>query len=517
MREPKITLHLFTAILAVVALLVVAAIPRLHAGQRREQLATMQHATPLTTGPLKVHPSNSRYFTDGNGKAIYLTGSHHWCNLQDGAEVGHPPRIFDYDGYLKLLKRHNHNFMRLWMSEGGGEDSYSEPLPYARTGPGVALDGKPKFNLEQFNEAYFARLRSRVIAARDQGVYAAIMLFNGWSIYNHNGHGNPWPRHPFNKANNINDVDGDRDGDGEGKELHTLHMAGINALQRAYVGKVIDAVNDLDNVLYEITNETAMFSKEWQYDMIRFIKSYEASKPKQHPVGMTYFDSGREGAMDALWASPADWISPGNDGKGFDYANSPPEATGKKVVLADTDHIFGVGGDHNWVWKTFTRGLHPIYMDTLNLENGSRFDGLSDEDTRERVRKAMGDTLTYARRMNLVAIAPRSDLCSSSYCLANAGVEYLIYLPYGSHWLEAWIESIPYRRPYRRLKVWIKSMDWLRRTVSVDLSSASSVLSVEWFNPVTSETVAAGTTMGGGIQEFEAPFRGDAVLYLLAK
>ena len=32
------------------------------------------------TGPLRRHPSNPRYFTDGSGKAIYLTGSHTWSN-----------------------------------------------------------------------------------------------------------------------------------------------------------------------------------------------------------------------------------------------------------------------------------------------------------------------------------------------------------------------------------------------------------------------------------------------------
>lgn len=56
------------------------------------------------------------------------------------------------------------------------------PLPYQRTGPGTASDGAPKFNLNQFNQAYFDRLRSRVIAARDRGFYVSIMLFQGWSI-----------------------------------------------------------------------------------------------------------------------------------------------------------------------------------------------------------------------------------------------------------------------------------------------------------------------------------------------
>jgi hypothetical protein len=34
-------------------------------------------------GPLQVHPENPRYFTDGSGKAIFLTGAHTWANFQD--------------------------------------------------------------------------------------------------------------------------------------------------------------------------------------------------------------------------------------------------------------------------------------------------------------------------------------------------------------------------------------------------------------------------------------------------
>jgi hypothetical protein len=39
-------------------------------------------------GPLRAHPRNPRYFTDGSGKPVYLTGSHHWDNLQDGDNLG---------------------------------------------------------------------------------------------------------------------------------------------------------------------------------------------------------------------------------------------------------------------------------------------------------------------------------------------------------------------------------------------------------------------------------------------
>src|SRR4051812_41016576 len=39
--------------------------------------------TKPITAPLRALSTNPHYFTDGSGKAIYLTGSHTWNNLQD--------------------------------------------------------------------------------------------------------------------------------------------------------------------------------------------------------------------------------------------------------------------------------------------------------------------------------------------------------------------------------------------------------------------------------------------------
>ena len=202
------------------------------------------------TGPLRVHPDNPRYFADRAGRAVYLTGSHTWNNLLDSAPIGKPLRTFDYDAYLDLLQPRHHNFIRMRAWEAGENQSYYEPVPYARTASG-------KYDLHQFNPAYFDRLRSRVAAARERGVYVSVMLFQGWSIYSH-GYGNPWPLHPFNAANNVNGINGDADGDGEGKEVHSLKVPAVTRLQEAYLRKVVDTVNDLDNVLYEVTNETAI-------------------------------------------------------------------------------------------------------------------------------------------------------------------------------------------------------------------------------------------------------------------
>ena len=66
------------------------------------------------------------------------------------------------------------------------------------------------------------------------------------------------------------------------------------------------------------------------------------------------------GSNQVLLKSPADWISPNPDGG---YRDKPPAADGKKVIITDTDHLWGVGGNRAWVWKSFLRGLNPIFMD----------------------------------------------------------------------------------------------------------------------------------------------------------
>ena len=95
-------------------------------------------------------------------------------------------------------------------SDGKGpnpSDWFISPNPYARTGPGVALDGKPKFDLEKWDDAYFERLRARVREAGDRGIYVSVMLFQGWSSAKSWLGGTPWRGHPYHpkglRSNNL--------------------------------------------------------------------------------------------------------------------------------------------------------------------------------------------------------------------------------------------------------------------------------------------------------------------------
>jgi hypothetical protein len=399
------------------------------------------------SGPLRRLDSNPRYFTDGSGKAIYLAGSHTWANF--ATDQGRDkPVPFDYDGYLDFLVAHNHNFSRGWLWDvpysdqgpNGGPFRW-DPQPWLRTGPGLATDGRPKFDLSTFDQAWFDRIRARTIAARDRGIYVAIMLFQGYAWKHNRSDSDGFP---FDGRNNINSVDA-----GPGHDAATLTTRAVTAAQEAYVRKVIDTVNDLDNVLFEIANEAHDYSTAWQYHMIDFIHAYERTKPKQHPVGMTSHFIGKV-PLQELMSSPADWISPSCKSGG--YIENPPVATGNKVMVVDSDHGYtwvplkehGPARQQAWVWKNFLRGNQLLFMDPYlartegksvgrnnpgGVNPADSYFGRTPDPYWDTMRAALGRTRLYAGRINLAAALPHPDVASTGYCLAQPGVEYLVYNP----------------------------------------------------------------------------------------
>ena len=321
------------------------------------------------------------------------------------------------------------------------------------------------------------------------------MLFQGFAIqFDRNDHDG----YPLDGRNNINGIEA-----GTGYASNTLQYRFVTTKQDEYVKKIIDAVNDLDNVLYEISNESGSYSIEWQYHMINLIHEYEDTKPKQHPVGMTFAYKG--GSNSDLFKSPADWISPdGSSGYGYPLTD-PPAADGSKVIVNDTDHSYywtglredGVAKQQEWVWKNFLRGNNILFMDPYlskidkrNDPGGSTTDpyfGVNPDPYWETMRQALGRTRFFATKMDLASDTPQNALSSTSYCLANPGKEYLVYNP-----------------------------DPTNRSLTVDI--LIGVYAFEWYNPTTGKVEKQGEIgSSGGNYSFTIPFNGDAVLYLLKK
>jgi hypothetical protein len=449
-------------------------------------LSCVLAAAEGTAGPLRTHPDNPRYFADAAGRTVWLTGSHTWANFQERGVKGQTPD-FDYDAYLDFLHKRGHNFIRLWVWEHAQWMQFAEkdvpvryePLAYQRTGPGDALDGKPRFDLTKFNEEYFRRLRERIEKAGDRGIYVGVMLFQGFSFDKRRGKakmGNAWRGHPFNSANNINRIDGNPSGDDTGREVHQLSVSKVTSLQEAYVRKTINTVGDLDNVLWEIGNECHAGSVAWQYHMIRFIKECESTRPKQHPVGMT----GAPIGVKELMASPADWVSP----PGKQWLTAPVPNDGKKIVLVDTDHCSPWNHDPDWVWKNLFQGNQFILMDgyvDYRLGSPAKPDPKWDP-----TRRAMGRARAFAEHIDPATLVPRPDLASTGYCLASRSdhsMQYAVYLPKGGE-------------------------------VTVDLGAASGTLAVEWFSTTTGQIQADTPVTGPTRRRFVAPLSGPTILRL---
>lgn len=418
----------------------------------------------MNNGTLRKCTENPRYLTDHSGKAIYLTGSHTWNVLQDNLPMtgDGTPYIFDYEDYLDFMEKNHHNFLRMWCRETAfgmraSKDMLNVPCAYVNVNSDGHLGKYPKFDLTKLNQAYFDRLRTRVAMAGVRGIYVSVMLFEAWSvdtrIYT------PWQGHPYNKDNNINGIDGNpplkercvsltQAGErnpfvsDERILVHTLDNPEITRLQKAYVKKVVETLNDFDHIMFEIANESLRWSKAWQYEMIRYIHELEKTMPKQHPVWMSHVVPEQN---EVLFASPADVISVGVESTDEPYCINPPESDGRKVILADTDHLGGIWGTAQWAWKSFMRGLNPIFMDNYGMKDkddttytqqdspvsflfGRCQYGLP-KDWRVPVRVALGQTRQWALQMDMTRMLPCGRLSSTGYCLADEGKEYLVYQP----------------------------------------------------------------------------------------
>jgi hypothetical protein len=241
--------------------------------------------------------------------------------------------------------------------------------------------------------------------------------------------------------------------------------------------------------------------------VINTLKQYEQQMGYvKHPVGMTmqFPVADQRKVNEVLFNSPADWISPGYDdeifavgghpnapgGPASRWFENPPASDGRKVIITDTDHYAAGKGDALWAWKSFLRGHHPILMDFGLIDGLNPPDptaGFAPYAAFEPARYAMGDTLRFAERIDLIAMEPRNELSSTGFVLANPGQEYLVLQPKET------------AEPF---------------TVTL----ASGTYTVEWYSVNSRETVATDTLTveESSIISLRAPFAAAsaAIVYL---
>jgi hypothetical protein len=243
-------------------------------------LILLMALSPAQTQPIALHPENPHYFLFRGKPTVLISSTEHY-----GAVLN---LDFEADPYLDELRARELNLTRLFSGtyrEVPGSfkirDNTLAPkpgrymAPWARsTTPGES-DGGNKFDLDQWDDAYFRRLKLFCTAARARGIVVELVLF--CPLYEEV----LWNASPMNARNNVNGI-----GNCPRSEVLSLEHADLFDHQRAFVRKVVSELNEFDNLYYEVCNEpyAGRVSIAWQNAVIDTIVESERVLPNRHLI-----------------------------------------------------------------------------------------------------------------------------------------------------------------------------------------------------------------------------------------
>lgn len=289
--------------------------------------------------PLRLHPENPRYFEFRGKPTVLVTSGEHY-----GAVLN---TDFDYKKYAATLEKYGFNLTRTFTGaycEAAGafniEKNTLAPAagklicPWARsTADGYAGGGK-KFDLDRWDEAYFARLKDFVAEAGRRGVVVELVLF--CPFYEDS----QWKISPMNAANNMNGV-----GKVGRNDVYALKEEPLTRAQHALVVKLVTELNAFDNLYYEICNEPYFggVTRAWQDGIADLIASTEEKLPKRHLIAENVANKSKKVER------PHPKVSIFN----FHYA-TPPETVAMNwhLKLPIGDNETGFRGDGDFVYRS---------------------------------------------------------------------------------------------------------------------------------------------------------------------
>lgn len=413
--------------------------------------------------PIALHPENPRYFLFRGAPLVLITATEHY-----GAVLN---RNFDVLAYLDEAADKRATLSRCFLLFRELEHVPLNPhspckpvpgeyvAPYARTAPGFAADGFPKFDLDAWNSEYFERLHRFLRAAADRGIVVELTLFsNSYSDL-------VWRLNPFNSCNNNNGV-----GDIAWQDYTSRRDAALWERQQAYVRKLVREVNQYDNIYWEICNEpfgdfaghAAVAEVEaWQAAIRDLIRAEEAALSHRHlifqvPVERTRADSALERLVDA---STVDAINI-HDYQQLTYRDAvlAPLArfmqrdlrlerirhlwtachAAAKPLVFDEDNAATNGLDEQaWTihrkraWTTVCSGGHYNMID-FSIQSGGQETGTPA--SRATIRAWLKHLSLFIHGVDFVHMAPNREFCSGvpaetlAVTLARPGHEYVVYV-----------------------------------------------------------------------------------------
>lgn len=246
---------------------------------------------------LRLHPDDPRRLVWHDRAHFLLGATEHYGAVLNTA--------FDYEPYLDtiaaagLTLTRAFAFFREREASLGGRLGYANTLaprpeeylaPWGRAAGGDrGPDGLPKFDLDTWDERYFARLRALLAAAARRGIVVELTLFCRTESQED---AVLFPLHP---ASNVNGI-GTRAT--WPRDFRSLRDPGLVEHQRRLVRKIAAETNDVDNLYFEICNEPLYYTdarpagaqpevlRQWQRVLIDTLREAERPLPKRHLVAV---------------------------------------------------------------------------------------------------------------------------------------------------------------------------------------------------------------------------------------
>ncbi|HLF95061.1 MAG TPA: cellulase family glycosylhydrolase, partial [Planctomycetota bacterium] len=391
-------------------------------------------AAPQAFQPLRLHPANPHYFEFRGQPTVLITSGEHY-----GAVIN---LDFNYIPYLNELQSKGLNNTRTWVgpycespNDFGIPKNTLAPAPgrliapWARSGtPGYANGGN-KFDLTQWDAAYFTRLKDFVAQAGSRGIVVEINLFcpyYGDSM---------WNLSPLKSSNNVNGV-----GNLAATQVNTLNNGNVLAVQDAMVQKIVAELKTYDNVYYEVCNEPYFggVTMEWQNHVVDVIAAAESSFAAKHLISMN-------------WANGSGTVNPVNPKVSiynFHYAHPPTAVAqnwGLNRVIGDNETGFDGTGDltyrrEGWHFILAGGGLYNNldYSFTVQKPDGTDSQNAPGGGSPS-LRSQLKILKEFIHGFNFVAMTPSNGVVTGGvpgggemHCLAQSGEQYAIYLSGGS-------------------------------------------------------------------------------------
>lgn len=282
--------------------------------------------------PISLHPENPHYFMFRGKPAILIGSTEHY-----GAVMN---LDFDYVTYFNELAYSGMNVTRtftgVYVEPQGAfriEKNTMAPAPgrficpWARSSEKGYRNVGNKFDLAQWNEAYFTRLKDFIEEAGRRSIVVELDLFS--NIYDTL----QWQLSPLYHANNINGVEKIEDW----KEVLSLRHPGLLKIQEDMVRKIVSELKEFDNLYYEVCNEPyfgdTIALREWEDHMTAVVADAQKEHKNKHLISNNVANDHK------LVPTPRPHVSIYN----FHYA-SPPRTVGANyhlnAVLGDNETGF---------------------------------------------------------------------------------------------------------------------------------------------------------------------------------